>query len=62
MAERVVLQVGTVKGVYGFESNGERGGWRCFAGCGGGDLVGFHMRLRGLGFRAAVRELLEVRR
>jgi photosystem II stability/assembly factor-like uncharacterized protein len=28
MAERVVLQVGTVKGVYGFESNGERGGWR----------------------------------
>lgn len=41
---------------------GERGGWRCFAGCGGGDLVGFHTRLRGLDFRAAVRELLEVRR
>jgi len=27
---------------------GERGGWRCFAGCGGGDLLGFHCRLRGL--------------
>ncbi|MBB6186189.1 CHC2 zinc finger domain-containing protein [Rhodanobacter sp. MP7CTX1] len=40
---------------------GKRGGWRCFAGCGGGDLVGFHSRLRGLDFRAAVRELLEVR-
>jgi DNA primase len=39
----------------------ERGGWRCFAGCGGGDLVGFHSLLRGLDFRAAVRELLEVR-
>jgi hypothetical protein len=37
---------------------GERGGWRCFAGCGGGDLVGFHSRLRGLDFRAAVRDLL----
>lgn len=37
---------------------GERGGWRCFAGCGGSDLVGFHVRLRGLDFRAAVRDLL----
>ena len=37
---------------------GERGGWRCFAGCGGGDLVGFHSRLRGLDFKAAVRDLL----
>jgi hypothetical protein len=37
---------------------GERGGWRCFAGCGGGDLLGFHCRLRGLDFRAAVRDLL----
>ena len=35
-----------------------RGGWRCFAGCGGGDLVGFHMLLRGLDFTAAVRELI----
>jgi hypothetical protein len=37
---------------------GERGGWRCFAGCGGGDLIGFHSRLRGLDFKAAVRDLL----
>lgn len=37
---------------------GERGGWRCFAGCGGGDLVGFHSRLRGLDFKAAVRDLI----
>ena len=37
---------------------GERGCWRCFASCGGGDLVGFHMRLRGLDFKAAVRDLL----
>lgn len=41
---------------------GERGIWRCFAGCGGGDVVGFHSRLRGLDFRAAVRELIGVRR
>ena len=33
------------------------GGWRCFAGCGSGDLVGFHMRLRGMDFKTAVREL-----
>lgn len=37
---------------------GERGNWRCFAGCGGGDLVGFHQRLTGLDFRAAVRDLI----
>jgi len=40
-------------------TTGERGGWRCFAGCDGGDMVGFHMRLRGLDFRAAVRDLIE---
>ena len=39
----------------------ERGGWRCFAGCGGGDLVGFHMLLRGLDFKTAVRDLVGVR-
>jgi hypothetical protein len=37
---------------------GERGIWRCFSSCGGGDMVGFHMRLRGLDFRAAVRDLI----
>lgn len=42
---------------------GERGHWRCFASCGGGDLVGFHQRITGLDFVAAVRDLigLEVR-
>lgn len=39
----------------------ERGGWRCFAGCGGGDLVGFHMRQTGKPFKEAVTELLGVR-
>lgn len=37
---------------------GERGVWRCFAGCGGGDLVGFHMHLSGKVFQEAVRDLL----
>ncbi len=35
-----------------------RGGWRCFAGCGAGDLVAFHMRAHGLTFATAVCELL----
>lgn len=35
-----------------------RGGWRCFAGCGSGDLLAFHMRLTGLTFPAAVADLL----
>jgi len=35
-----------------------RGGWRCFASCGGGDLIGFHMRRTGLSFADAVRELI----
>ena len=34
------------------------GGWRCFAGCGSGDLVDFHMRCTALPFREAVRDLL----
>lgn len=34
------------------------GAWRCFAGCGGGDLLGFHQRRTGLEFRAAVRDLI----
>lgn len=37
------------------------GGWRCFAGCGGGDLVGFHMRTTGKAFTHAVADLLGVR-
>lgn len=39
-----------------------RGGWRCFAGCGSGDLLSFHMRLTGLGFADAVRDLVGVAR
>ena len=35
-----------------------RGGWRCFAGCGSGDLLSFHIRLTGLGFVEAVRDLV----
>ncbi|MBX3711619.1 MAG: hypothetical protein KF800_06640 [Lysobacter sp.] len=38
--------------------DGERGHWRCFAGCGHGDLVAFHMRLSGMGFVEAVRDLV----
>lgn len=37
---------------------GRHGGWRCFAGCGKGDMVAFHMRLRGLDFKPAIRELV----
>jgi hypothetical protein len=37
------------------------GGWRCFAGCGGGDLIGFHMRVTGKAFKEAVADLLGVR-
>ena len=35
-----------------------RGGWRCFASCGGGDLIGFHSRLTGKQFADAVRDLI----
>ena len=38
-----------------------RGGWRCFASCGGGDLVGFHIKRTGQSFADAVRELIETR-
>ncbi|MGH8031306.1 MAG: CHC2 zinc finger domain-containing protein [Luteimonas sp.] len=34
------------------------GGWRCFAGCGQGDIVAFHQRLRGCDFKQAVTELV----
>lgn len=35
-----------------------KGGWKCFAGCGAGDLVSFHQRRSGLDFKAAVLELV----
>lgn len=37
---------------------GVRGGWKCFAGCGAGDMVAFQMRLSGCDFKQAVVELL----
>lgn len=40
--------------------NLEHGGWRCFAGCGQGDLLAFHMRLTGRRFVDAVAELTGV--
>ena len=41
---------------------GSRGCWKCFAGCGSGDMVAFHMRLRGVAFAEAVRDLVGVTR
>lgn len=41
--------------------SGTRGGWRCFAGCGKGDMVSFHERLTGKPFKEAVRDLLGLR-
>lgn len=41
--------------------DGLRGCWKCFAGCGSGDLVAFHMRLYGMPFAEAVRDLVGVR-
>ncbi len=35
-----------------------RGLWKCFASCGGGDMVGFHQRITGLPFADAVRDLI----
>ena len=40
---------------------GERGHWRCNGSCGGGDMVGFHMRLRGIEFKSAIRDLVGLR-
>lgn len=39
----------------------ERGNWKCFAGCGSGDMLSFHMRRTCLPFADAVRDLLGVR-
>lgn len=40
---------------------GGAGGWRCFAGCGKGDMVAFHELLTGKPFKDAVRDLLGLR-
>lgn len=31
--------------------------WCCFAGCGGGDSISFYMKLKGVDFKQAVKEL-----
>lgn len=31
--------------------------WYCFAGCGGGDVITFYMKLHGVDFKTAVEEL-----
>lgn len=43
---------------FGVKLASARGQWECFAGCGGGDLLTFHMRVTGYGFSNAVRDLL----
>lgn len=35
-----------------------RGYWRCFAGCGHGDLIAFHQRMTGFPFIRAVADLI----
>jgi hypothetical protein len=42
----------------GVQLRDTRGGWRCHAQCGFGDLIAFHMRRTGLAFADAVRDLL----
>ena len=37
----------------------KHGGWKCFAGCGSGDLIAFHMRLTGKTFSDALRDLIK---
>lgn len=38
--------------------SGNNGAWKCFAGCGGGDILAFHMRQTGLTFAEAARALI----
>jgi hypothetical protein len=43
-----------------FSVNAEGNYWHCFAGCGGGSLIDFYMKLKGLDFKEAVHELAEM--
>lgn len=45
---------------FGVKLGSARGRWECFAGCGGGDLLEFHMRVTGYEFNQAVRDLLRL--
>ena len=40
-----------------FAVNAEKNYWHCFAGCGGGSLIDFYMKMKGVDFKDAVREL-----
>lgn len=31
--------------------------WYCFAGCGGGDVISFYQRIKGVDFKTAIKEL-----
>lgn len=42
-----------------FAVNREGEYFNCFAGCGGGDVIDFYRRLKGLSHKDAVRELLQ---
>lgn len=43
-----------------FGVNTEGNYWYCFAGCGGGSVIDFWMKLKGVGFESAVSELAEM--
>ena len=47
---------------YSFGVNTRHNYWHCFAGCGGGDIVNFWMKWRGLEFKPALDELEELLR
>lgn len=42
-----------------FSVNREEGYWNCFAGCGGGDVIHFYEKIRGISRGQAIRELAE---
>jgi len=39
--------------------NNDENYWSCFAGCGGGTIIDFWMKWRGVEFKEAVKELSE---
>jgi DNA primase len=45
---------------HSFSVNEREGYWHCFAGCGGGSVLDFYMRLQDVDFATAVRELADI--
>lgn len=43
-----------------FSVNLKSGQWKCFAGCGAGNVIGFHGKLHGLGDKEAYRDLCRI--